>query len=179
MVVAVPRLVSTLPAITAENLGETREVLLELAGLAKAIDKHRVEVKAPFLTACKVIDNEAKKLLTVVDKGVTDVKRLMADYAMNVERQRLIAAADQARLEQVARLEAADTGQTPRIVTSVVIPDAAPVPTQIRQHAEVVDFALIPDKYKVFNAELALADLKSGSLVPGAKLVTERIVVAR
>lgn len=172
-------LVQAMPPVTSENVGETREILLELAELARSIDKQRTEAKAPYLAAGKLIDAEAKKLLTQVDSCVATVKSRMAGYAMEVERQRLLAAATQARNEAAAFAEAADTGQTPRITTEVVVPPPAPVATRVDYHVKVVDETLIPRKYLRVDTVAILADLRGGTLVPGCELATTRSVVAR
>jgi len=172
--------VSTLPALTTnEECQERRELLLELAELAKLIEDQRTTAKAPFLAAGRAIDAEAQKLSVQVKACIATVKRGIAEYAMEVERRRILAAGEQAHHETAARLESAETGQTPRIVTSVVIPEAAPVQTRTDYHVEIVDESLIPRKYLRVDPIAILADLRSGTPVPGCKLATTRSVVSR
>lgn len=102
-------------------------VVGEMKGLLKKLEESRVEVKEPFLTRGREIDEAAKKYRKELDDEVKRIEALVASYALAVaaaaeaerqaklkaERERLAAEAEAKRLEAARIAEKAQTAFTP------------------------------------------------------------------
>lgn len=166
-------------AITTEvSCAKARELMNEAASLTKIIENQRVAAKAPALDYGRQIDALAKKLCTPLDRCVTQMKILLADYAMEIERQRI--AADQARLrleEQAAReAEEEGEGRVPVVVTSEVY---VPPPADVRTHSSIdyiFDMDLLPKEYCMPDEKKIKAALAEGKTIPGMTVEKKRTI---
>jgi hypothetical protein len=161
------------------SVADAREIMKEIGDLSKAIDKRREDVKAPYWQACKLIDAQAKPIVTKLDALVAQIKSKLATYAMDIERRRLEALAAQARIESQAQDEVAGTARTPVINTAVVIPDAAPIPMRTTYEVTIRDAAQIPRQFLVPDKAAIEAEFKAGRFVEGCTYDPKRTILNR
>lgn len=93
-------------AIAQQNLSKASQ-------MAKFIEDKRVLVKAPYLADCKVIDSTCKKIVEVLEKGITHIKSEVKNWEIekqNKEKEKQDAidaqlAADKASMESMPLTE--------------------------------------------------------------------------
>lgn len=151
-----------------------------ILGLKKAIEEKRKEYTQPINDHLKAV-NEAFKTLTEPLVNADNITRKkVLDYRAEQERQRQ-EAEDIAKVErETADRKAALTGE-PVVVPEVV--EAAPAPLDHYRAEmgtlgkatiwkwEVVDFSLLPDRFKMENATLIGKVVRAGEReIPGVKI---------
>lgn len=188
-----------------QNYAEKRQVLTDedvkyatddlslLAGLKKNIEATRKEYVGPINDHLKAVNAAFKTItdpLDAADKNNRDKilaykleQRVKAEKAEEINRLRMEAARKEMELkgeltESVALVESVTV--LPKTVTS----DIGSSSTRLTWHAKVVDFALLPDQYKLPNQQMldfmARQITKNGKpAVPGVEWFQEESLSVR
>lgn len=165
-----------------QTCADANELMVEISQLKKLINERREEVKAPYLAVGKAIDAATQPTIKGLDVCVTMIKTKLAEYTLAVERERILAEAEQRRREVEEAEKAKVSGHvTPALVTSVVIPDAAPIKTRaLPPEVEITDIHQIPRYLMEPNLPAIKTELlKNPQSVPGARLIQRRTIVAK
>jgi hypothetical protein len=169
-------------ALDDTTASDAQDLLADLVKLKNMIDGQRVAAKAPYLDAGKKIDAAAKIYLAPLDDYALLVRAKLKTYQMDVDRKRLAAHAEIARLEAAARVDAEKTGRTASLAASAAVPVPVAVGVKTREFKvkKVVDIAKVPAKYLIVDWAAVDADMEAGMpLPPGLAIETEKRVVAR
>ena len=158
----------------------------KIGKLLKSYKDEQTRTTKPAWDFKSTVDKRCKPLtdkMTTLKKGY-ESKITLWDRQQENERRRKQALADQAAAELNAKMEevAQKEGFEPVKIDAPVV---APAPTKMRtEHAtvsvkevwkcEVVDFALLPDQYKVVNQKLLDEVTKAGTReIPGCRIWAE------
>lgn len=153
-----------------------------ISGLKKAIEEKRKEYTQPIREHLDTVNEAFKALVEPLNNADQVTRRKILDYRAEQERQRQ-EAEDIARVErETAERKAALTGE------KVVIPETAVPPTAPNHYRaemgtlgkatiwkwEVVDFSLLPDRFKMENATLIGKVVRAGEReIPGVRIWAE------
>ena len=202
---------SHLPAVlSSQNEFETAgETLRQLQTLSKTIEDKRVELTAPVLEAKRRLDDFFRGPAARVKLAIDQVKGLMLGYTREQEairqaeerrlraieekkaekeRERLLAKAAKLKgpgtqVQKVAlREQAANTTAVDvRVESKVEMVKGQSV--RLNYKARVVDFAKLPDEYKLADTvklgEIARAGKGNWPLIPGVEFYSESVLAAR
>ena len=185
------------------------DVLKQVKARYKELDTQRKDIVKPLDDAKKKIQELFKTPLDLLSAAETKIKSLMVGYVNEQER---IAREKQAELQRLADLEAEKerkkiearierakaSGKDEKVealeeqkenIEPVSVPVVAPTietpkGMSFREQwtAEVVDFAKLPDEYKLPNQSALnkIAQATKGTIsIPGVKLHSEKIPVSR
>jgi len=162
---------------------KAREFLKTASSLRKQVETDRKSAAKPFNDVADLVYASAKTVIDPLDTVIALLKTKLADYINRVNEARSLA--DLQARQQAERIS---NGDQTRLAPAIVVPDPSsdplvnsslPVATRTTKRAEILDRALVPDKYKVIDLNMVEADLKMGIEVPGARLVDHTIVVSR
>lgn len=154
---------------TDADILEAQSLLDEIKQFHEAVETRRQAIKAPVLELGRRIDGAAWQVLTDLTTAMTVVRGRLTEVARKRDNARLEA-------ERAARA-AAPTEDTPAITPEVIAAVVAPgvkVRTRASTSYEVVDFAALPDEYKLPDMAKIKAAWKAGTAVPGTRAVTEK-----
>lgn len=119
-------------AADADSAGKCADMIKIIRAEENEIDKHREQVKRPYLDATRAIDGEAKKTMDRLSRARAEVSQKLDSY--NRE-ERMKAEAERRRQEELRRAaeQAAREAQLSEDAAPVVldIPAAPPAPTRI------------------------------------------------
>lgn len=185
------------------------EVLQEIKSRSKELDKQRKEITNPIDAAKKAVMDLFKPPIELLEKAEAKIKNLMIGYTTEQERK---AREDQIRLQRLADQEAERqkkilddkiaraqaSGKIDKVeeleqkkaeVVPMDVPVIAPqaeapkgISYRDKWSAEVTDFKLLPDEYKIANQQALdrVAQATKGSItIPGVKFVSEKVVASR
>ncbi len=166
-----------------DDLKSATDDLAIIAGLRKSIEEKRKEYTSPIREHLDVI-NEAFKAFTLPLIEADTINRDKVK-AYRVEQERIIQEAQdiEAKKMELAKREMELKGEIS--VDLSPVPAPPPLPNQVRtdlgstsvvknRKYRVVDFALLPDQYKIENSVLLGRVVKSGiPEIPGVEIYTE------
>ena len=155
-----------------------------MSGLKKTIEDKRKEYVGPINDHLKAVNEAFKTFTDPLNNADSITRQKILDYRAEQERQRQ-------EIEEIAKLEreaaerkAALTGEP------VVIPEVVEAPAVAPKHYrtdmgtlgtakiwkfEVVDFSLLPDRFKMENAALIGKVVRAGEReIPGVRIWEER-----
>lgn len=163
-----------------DNIRSATNDLSIISGLKKAIEEKRKEYTQPINDHLKAINEAFKTFTEPLDRADRITRDKVLEYRQEQERRRK-EAEEIARLErEAAEMRAALTGEP------VVVPEVVEAPAVAPDHYraemgtlgkatiwkfEVIDFALVPDEYKIVDAgkvgRVVRAGLRS---IPGIRI---------
>jgi len=170
--------------VTAEDLKPATDDLSIIARLKKALEEKRKEYVEPINDHLKAVNEAFKTFTDPLNNADKLTRQKILGYRAEQERQRQ-------EIEEIAKLEreaaerkAALTGEP------VVIPEVVEAPAVAPKHYrtdmgtlgtakiwkfEVVDFSLLPDRFKMENAALIGKVVRAGEReIPGVRIWEER-----
>lgn len=198
--------------ITISNQGDYDSaaiVLKQIKARSKELDEQRKKITKPLDEAKKEVMSLYNEPLLHLANAESFIKSRMIDYTAEQERK---AREEQMRLQKLADAEAAKqkkildekiaraeaSGKLEKVeelkeqkenVTPIVVPVVAPqiekpagVSYRDKYTAEVIDFKLLPDEYKLPNQSMLdkMAQSSKGSIpIPGVTFKSEKIVAGR
>jgi len=185
------------------------DVLKEIKARHKELDSQRKEITRPIDTAKKAVMDLFRQPLEMLSKAESKVKSLMIGYTNEQER---LAEEERKRLQKIADKEAErqkklmdakierakasgkeEKAEIFEIEKENIIPIAAPVvapaietPKGVSYRekftAEVIDFKILPDEYKLPNQSALdkIVQATKGSLqIPGVKIHSQKVLASR
>jgi len=179
--------------ITNEDLKPATDDLTIIAKTRKALEAKRVDMSKPIREYLNKVQDGFKRMLEPFD----DADKLTRGQiiAFSAEQSRKVAEAHQIEADKLdlARREAAfnGTGEHTQELETIVAPPEAPriirtdmgtVSGRTIWKAEVVDFALLPDEYKLPNEQLlrSFANSTKGTReIPGVRIFSESGLTVR
>lgn len=165
------------PAIVDETTRKAvQKVVRDAKSTYNTVNAARELAKAPFLEACRRIDDAARPLLTLLNDVMAEGKNQQAVYL--TERDRKLAEEDaQRKINEAAAAKDTSRPTAPLVLLTLPEPVTAPLTTGrrvvIRDASLLPREYLMPDQLKITQAALA------GVAIPGVEVVTESSVVAR
>lgn len=192
-----------------EQYENANVILKEIKTRWKELDEERKSITKPMDDAKKRIMDLFKKPLDLLESAENKIKKLMIGYTQEQERiareeqERLQKEADKIAEEERKKLEAKKaraeaSGKTEKaeelaMQIETIIPAQAPVVTanigkvsgvsyKDKWSAEVVDFNLLPNEYKIANQQAldkVAQATKGGITIPGVKFKSEKILASR
>lgn len=173
-------------ALVITNDGDIKNATNDLSiisGLKKAIEEKRKEYTQPINDHLKAVNEAFKALVEPLTQADKITRTKILDYRAEQERQHQ-EAEDIARTErEIAERKAALTGEP--VVVPEVVEVAPAAPDRYRTEMgtlgkaviwkfEVIDFSLLPDRFKMENATLIGKVVRAGEReIPGVKIWSE------
>lgn len=194
---------------TDEQCNEASAILSEIKKRSKELDDQRKSITKPLDDAKKQIMDLFRHPLDLLSRAENHLKNLILNYTTEKERKareeaerlrklaeaeaekerkRLEAqmkkAEEKGKLEKVEELKAKveEVVNTPIIVPTVEVEKPKGISYREKWYAEVVDFKVLPDEYKIPNQQALdkVAQATKGTIqIPGVIFKKEQIVVAR
>jgi len=169
-----------------DDVKRATDDLSTIAGIKKAIEEKRQEYLRPLLDYQKEINVAFKDFTEPLTQADTIMRQKVHDYRAEQERIRL----EQERInrlrEEAARAEMELKGEIAEPVGLVEVAPVAPtryqtdvgiLGTAITWRWELVDFALLPDRFKVENATLIGKVVRAGEReIPGVRIYSEETI---
>ena len=161
-----------------------------ISGVKKAIEERRKEYTQPINDHLKTINNAFKTLTEPLDRADRTTRNKVLFYRQDQERQRLEALEINRLRMEAAQKEMELKGELSESVDLVeVIPEVKRVSTDsgtvgMTDHwtYEVVDFALLPDTYKIADGPQLTTIARSHhdkKQIPGVRFYNEPIIAVR
>jgi predicted RNase H-like nuclease len=158
----------------------TRKAVQKVVRDAKAtfntVNAARELAKAPFLEACRRIDDAARPLLNLLNEVMTEGKNQQAVYL--TERDRKLAAEDAQRKANEV-LAAQDTSRPTAPLVLISLPEPVTAPLTTGRRVVIKDANALPRQYLMPDVARITADALAGVSIPGVEVVLESSVVAR
>ncbi len=194
---------------TDEQCNEASAILSDIKKRAKELDEQRKSITKPLDDAKKQIMDLFRHPLDLLSRAENHLKNLILNYTTEKERKareeaerlrklaeaeaekerkRLEAqmkkAEEKGKLEKVEELKAKveEVVNTPIIVPTVEVEKPKGISYREKWYAEVVDFKVLPDEYKIPNQQALdkVAQATKGTIqIPGVIFKKEQIVVSR
>ena len=168
------------------------EMLAQVAGIIKDLDKHRKAVIAEPDRYVRDVNAFVRRFKVKLDGIVKDLKGKVGTYAYNLElvrreEERLMQeAADKKQKELDAQAKKADVEpvEMPKMVAPVkqdpVRTDSGTASTRMEWTYEITDFDKIPRQYLIINPPSVKLAIKSGIReVPGLRIFERPVVTVR
>lgn len=162
----------------AEGMKSATYDLTLLANLKRALEEKRKEYVSPLNDYVKQINDAFRGPTVLVAEADTITRNKILGFQKE-ERRKAEAAAEINRLrEEAARLEMQERGELSEPVGLVEVP--APAPTRVQTEVgglatkktwkfEVVDFAVLPDDYKLADLVKIRRVVTAGASIPGVR----------
>ena len=176
---------------TAEDLKPATDDLSIIAGVKKAMEEKRKEYVKPLQNHVQEINDAFKTLMRPIEEADRITRVKMLDFTKEQERIRLEQEEINRKRREAAEAEMELNGELSEPVNLVEVVPAAPkrVSTDMGSTGmvdhwkwEVVDFALLPDEYKVVDGSMLTAVAKKHhdqKPVPGVRFYNEPIIAVR
>lgn len=155
-----------------EDVKPAVDDLTLIGQVMKAVEDLRKQYVGPLNDHVKAINATFKTLTEPLDQANTVTRRKIQDYRTETERRRMEAEEINRQKDELARKEAAlNGGEFTVDTTPVVVPaapaahvrtDAGTLGTRKVRKARVIDFAKLPDAYKLENTRLLATAATSG-----------------
>ena len=159
-----------------------------IAGLKKGIDNKRQEYVKPLNDRVKSINDAFRELSTPVDEADKILRDKMNKYNSLLEARRRMAEEVNKAAEDLARKQAelSGTGEITQDIAPVVVPEAPAAHVRAEmgtagtiktRKAKVIDFAKLPDTYKLPNDRLLATAAATGvKEIPGVEFYIEESI---
>lgn len=192
---------------TDEQCNEASTILSDIKKRAKELDEQRKSITKPLDDAKKQIMDLFRHPLDLLSRAENHLKNLILNYTTEKERKareeaerlRKLAEAEaekerkrleaqmkkeKGKLEKVEELKAKveEIVNTPIIVPTVEVEKPKGISYREKWYAEVVDFKVLPDEYKIPNQQALdkVAQATKGTIkIPGVIFKVKQIVVSR
>ena len=174
--------------VTNDDLKPATEDLTIIARLKKTMEAKRKDYLQPFQEHVKQVNEDYKTLMAPVEDAEKITKLKILAFQAEQARKRQEAEAIEAEKLALARREAELKGGEITIdLTPIDKPDAAPerIVTGMGSAgmkdnwklAEVTDFALLPDEYKIADVVKLGKVIRAGlHTIPGCKIINDPII---
>ncbi len=174
-----------LPVISdAKTCEQAAAVNTRLAKAVKALKEERLAftrqidaVTAKAISSERYVAKEANECLAAIDDQIKEYRATLREEAL---RREAVAKAAQEAIAQRERESGVEERLTAPLVAVELALDPAPkIPVRKVPKVLVTDLSKIPRNFFTLNEREVLDSLKAGTVVPGAELVYEEVLVRR
>lgn len=173
--------------VTDADLTPATQDLSIIAKVKKALVASKADYLKPIKAHVDAVAAAFASITIPLDEADTITRNKVKDYRAAVEKRRLEAEEINRQKQELAQREAAfsGTGETTVDTTPVVVPvpvnhvrtDMGAVGTMKVRKYRVVDFAKLPDQYKIENSALLNKVVKAGiPEIPGVEIYSEETI---